>query len=437
MFSTAAVLGVVLGLSPSSASAEGLPADFTPRIFVHLRPEVRTNPGFVAGQNDTILSVSQGLRAGLSVQQGIFEGVVDFQGTQAWGTRPGSTSAESSAYVQQGFIQVDAGKHWVRFGRQEIHLQNGWLMSRAPWNVAGRSFDGIHMHLEPGKWEVDAFSAVLRAPNPEVPGTAESLTVERSLGATHAGLFTSFRASDALEGGPIALARFEGPSVDEPEQKIWWVTPGVRMKATPGSSAVDLVVLGQVGDDSGTPMRGYTTMLRARQGLGDSPLKPGVGLIFEQNSGHGCQSDASTGTCDTDTIRNFETGFGRNHFLRGNADQFRGTNLRDLGAEVDSTLWSGGKNRSIRTTVQGHLFQLVNPEGMWMSATGALQGSGWELGNTDPNLAWELDALIDIRAGKIATLDGGLCYVQPIGVGARLTGTDAMTYAYMRNRFLF
>ena len=37
----------------------------------------------------------------------------------------------------------------------------------------------------------------------------------------------------------------------------------------------------------------------------------------------------------------------------------------------------------------------------------------------------------------IVHIDGGLCVVQPIGVGARLTGDDAMTYAFARNRFTF
>ena len=87
--------------------------------------------------------------------------------------------------------------------------------------------------------------------------------------------------------------------------------------------------------------------------------------------------------------------------------------------------------------MEGHLFQLVNPEGIWLSAFGTVQGQGWELGNTDPNLAWEVDALADLRLGKVAHLDGGFCFVQPIGVGERLTGGAPMTYAFARNRFSF
>ena len=431
---------LALLLAHQTALAEGIPADFTPRIFIHIRPEIRTNPGFTADANDTLYSVSQGLRAGLQVQQGHFEGVVDFQGTQAWGQRPGSTSTQASAYVQQGYIQVGTGNDWLRFGRQELHLLNGFHMSRAPWNVAGRSFDGIRGHLEHGDWELDAFSVVLRAPNPEVPATLGSTNadvIEASLGETHAGIFATWTATEDLQVSPITMARFEGPDDLDPLQQLWWVSPGVRILATPGLTRIDLTVLGQVGDHTDTPIRAYSAILRARQGLGDSPLKPGIGLIFEQDSGHACTTDPTTGACTTDTIQDFQTGFGRNHYLRGNADQFRGTNLRDMGLEVDTTLWDGGEKRSFKTAVQGHFFQMVNPEGIWLDATGAVQGLGWEPGNTDPNLAWEVDALMDLRLTKTAHIDGGLCFVQPIGVGERLTGNAPMTYAFARNRFTF
>ena len=80
---------------------------------------------------------------------------------------------------------------------------------------------------------------------------------------------------------------------------------------------------------------------------------------------------------------------------------------------------------------------MVDPEGVWRTTTGVIQGSGWELGNTDPNLGVEVDALMDLKLGKGVHIDGGLCVVQPIGIGARLTGDDAMTYAFARNRFTF
>ena len=425
------------------ASAHAEPATVTPRAFVHIRPEVRTNPGFVAGQEDAVVAVLQSARVGVEAEKGPFLAVVDLQGTQAWGGRSGSTGTEPTVYPYQGYLQAGTGESWLRFGRQELHLLNGFHMSAAPWNVAGRTFDGVRGHLSAGDWEVDAFSVVLSAPFAKTDTTAtlgNTVTPSSSgpsLGSTHAGLLATWAVSEQLSLTPMALARFTGPTLDDPDNQLWWVTPGARLYATPGQTMIDLNALALVGDDTDVPMRGYSVILRARQGLGDGKLQPGVGLIFEQNSGHACTSDPSTGACDTDTIGDFQTGFGRNHFLRGNADQFHGSNLRDIGLEVDSTPWTGGKKRAFKTLLQGHLFQLANPEGAWRTAGGALQGSGWEVGNTDPNLAWEVDALFDLVVTSVAHIDGGICVVQPIGVGARLAGPDAMTYAFARNRFVF
>ena len=431
----------LFGIYGTAQAAPEASADITPRVFVHIRPEVRTNPTFQSGLDDTMYSTSQSVRAGLKAKRGVFSAVVDLQGTQSWGARSSSTGAEPTVYPYQGYLQVGSGKNWLRFGRQEVQLQNGWHISAAPWNVVGRTFDGVRGHAEAGDWTIDGFALTLAAPFARTeltPASEDGLIPPTytgpSLGETHAGLFSTWKASKSVELSPMAMARFGGPSLEDPDRSLWWVSPGARVFLTPKQSMVDLVVMGQLGDRSDVPIRAYSAMLRARQGLGDSPLKPGVGVILEQNSGSACSTELE---CNPEVIQDFQTGFGRNHFLRGNADQFRGTNLRDLGLSVDSTPWAGGPKRKLKLTVEGHLFQMVNPEGVWLSAVGTVQGQGWEVGNTDPNLAWEVDALADLRLGKVAHLDGGFCFVQPIGVGGRLTGGAPMTYAFARNRFRF
>ena len=437
------VVGSTATAGPKAAADKKADAatDFTPRVFVHIRPEIRTNPTFQSGLDDTAYSTLQSVRAGFHAQRGAFSAVVDLQGTQAWGARTSSVGAEPTVYPYQGYIQVGSKKSWLRFGRQEVQLQNGWHISAAPWNVVGRTFDGVRGHVESGDWTLDAFALTLAAPFARVeltPTSEDGLTPATfagpSLGETHTGLFSTWKASKSVELSPMALARFGGPTADDPDRSLWWVAPGARLFLTPNQSMVDLVVFGHLGDRSEVPIRAYSAMMRARQGLGNSALKPGVGVILEQNSGGACTGETE---CNPDVIQDFQTGFGRNHFLRGNADQFRGTNLRDLGLMVDTTPWAGGPKRKLKLTVEGHLFQMVNPEGVWLSAVGTVQGQGWELGNTDPNLAWEVDALADLRLGKVAHIDGGLCFVQPIGVGERLTGGAPMTYAFARNRFSF
>jgi hypothetical protein len=409
--------------------------DFNLRAHVHIRPEVRTNPAFESGLDDSLLAVQQSARLGLSTRRGPLRADIDLQAVQAWGTRSGSTGAEATAHAYQAFIQVGGGDSWLRLGRQEIHLLNGLRMSKAPWNPIGRTFDGARGHLKAGDWTLDAFTVMLSEPQP-----AGDVQTTSSLGETHTGFYATLGASENFKPTAFVMGRFAGPTDSAPDREKWWAAPGLRLLATPGRSSIDLNLAGQIGDDSGTPIRAYSGMLRARQGLGGS-WKTGVGVILEQNSGHACENDPGTGDCVTDTIRDFEGGFGRNHFLRGFADQVQGSNVRDLGLQLDTTPWKkDGPDKPthrLTTTLQAHLFQLVDTEGAWHRNGGNLQGMGWELGNTDPNIGWEIDALFGMVLGPAARIDGGVCIFQPIGVGARLTGDAPMTYAFVRNRFSF
>jgi len=420
----------VAALLATTTYAAGGP-ELTPHLFVHLRPEARTNPGFVADQDDTLLSVGQTGRIGVDARQGVLTARMELVGTQSWGSRSGSTGAEPTALMYTTWLQVGSKTSWLRFGRQELHMLNGFYMSKAPWNIIGRTFDGVRAHHETDSIRLDAFSVLLKAPHPVGDGYAEP-----SLGSTQAGLFATFTANETVEPTFFALARFEGPTIDDPDKDKWWVAPAGRLLVKQDNTTLDANAMLQIGDDTGTPIRAWNTIVRARQGLGGG-WKPGIGLIFEQDSGHACQSSPSTTACETDTIRDFESGFARNHYLRGNADQFNGSNLRDIGLEVDSTPWAKDKSHRLNLALQGHLFQMVDPEGTWRTTGGGLQGAGWEPGNTDPNVAVEVDALMDWKLGKEVRIDGGLCVVQPIGVGARLTGDDAMVYAFARNRFTF
>ena len=426
-----ALLSTTLLLSASASQAADDP-ELSPRLFLHIRPEVRTNPSFIADQDDTMMAVQQAARVGLDARRGVVSGRADLLGTQSWGARAGSTSAEPTAFLYESWVQVGSKSTWLRAGRQELHLLNGLYMSKAPWNPVGRTFDGLRVHHETDSVRLDAFSVVLRAPHP-----ADDDWDNSTLGTTHAGVFASWLGGDALEPTVFMLARADGPTADDPNQSKWWVAPATRLLYKADRTTLDAHAMVQIGDDTGTPIRAWNTIVRARQGLGSGELAPGIGLIFEQDSGHACDGDPASLECNSDVIRDMDSGFGRNHYLRGNADQFNASNMRDMGLELDSSPWTPDKAHRLTLALQGHLFQLVDPQGAWRRNGGTLQGAGWEPGNTDPNVAFEVDALMDWKLGPGVRIDGGLCVVQPTGVGARLTGDDAMVYAFARNRFTF
>jgi hypothetical protein len=381
------------------------------------------NPSFDDVAEDDELSVTQNARAFVHADRGLFAAHVALQNVYVWGERPGSTATSPAVYAHEGYLEVGHEDQWLRIGRQELHLLNGFYLSSAPWNVAGRSFDAVRGHWESERVTLDAMGVVELAPRPP----SDTLT-EPTRGDTLGALFAEFKASEDLQPAVWVMARGGGPIESDPERRKLWVGPGARLFATPGHTTVDLNVMAIVGRDTGRTMGAYSVIAHVGQQLG--PI--GVTAIFDQSSGHACTTDPLAEGCGNDVIQNFDLSFGRNHFLRGYADQVAGVNARDMALQLHST-----PLETIRPMLQAHLLQLTNPQGQWLRNGGVPQGQSWIRGNTDPNLGIEVDAILETWPHEGVAIDGGYCFFQPIGAGAQMTGTDAMHYLFVRNRFQF
>jgi hypothetical protein len=420
-FSMAAALAQQGPAAPEGRAAA--PAvEVTPGVHVHVRPEVRVNPTFDATAENSAVSMTQAARGSLAARKGVFSALVQLQSVYVWGARPGSTSTAPEVFAHQGYIEVGDSEMWVRVGRQQVHMLNGYYLSAAPWNVAGRSFDALRGHWQNSEVELDAIGIVETPPMP-ASDTLDNPTLGNTLGA----LFATFHPSDDIEPTVWLMGRGGGPTADAPDRSALWIGPGGRFFATPGDTTIDLNGMGILGSDSGVPIRAYSIIARIDQQIGAF----GAALIFDQSSGHACESEPVDG-CVTDVNRNFDLGYGRNHYLRGNADQVAGVNARDIGVELNSS-----PRDDLKPILQAHLFQLTNPEGAWIRNGGTLQGVGWIRGNDDPNLGVEVDAMIAYDPMKGMQIDGGYCFFQPIGAGAAIAGTDPMHYLFVRNRFTF
>ena len=55
---------------------------------------------------DAVGLVQQAARVGLDAKRGLVSGRADLLGTQSWGTRAGSTSAEPTAFLYESWVQV-------------------------------------------------------------------------------------------------------------------------------------------------------------------------------------------------------------------------------------------------------------------------------------------------------------------------------------------
>ncbi len=412
------------GRGPGSGSGGAVPEPsrprrpiVKPRLSIYLRPDIRMNPGFQAGQQDTEAAIFQRVRAGVRAERGLVTAVVDLQEVRSWGHRESSTSTEASVLAYQGYAQVGEQNRWFRAGRQELHMLNGFYMSKGPWSPSGRSFDAMRARWEGDHLTVDAFSALLEPPRPRSDEQSKPTN-----GDTLSAVFLTHQSHDVWESTLFAMLSTGGPTVDEPERKKVWVAPAFRLYGTPGLTKLDLNAMLQLGKDTDVPISTYDVILRFDQGF-ELAGSPGIALMFEQASGSGPNDNK---------IRDFDLHFGRNHYLRGNADQVHGENIRWFGFEVNSKPWE-----SVKPVLQAHVFQLTNPEGVWRRNSSVEQGIGAIPRNSDPNLGVELDAIVLAHVDKHVKLDGGYTFFQPIGVGADITGSDPQHALYVRSRFSF
>jgi hypothetical protein len=178
------------------------------------------------------------------------------------------------------------------------------------------------------------------------------------------------------------------------------------------------------GEDTSVPIRAYSVIARVERTVGAL----GVAVIFDQSSGQPCEDEA----CTAEVLSDFDLALGRNHYLRGHADQVYGANTRDLGLEVNSKVAD-----KIKARLQAHLFQLTEPTGRWRRNGHKDVGTGFLKHNDDPNLGVEVDALLAYKPQPGVKISGGYAYFQPIGAGAELAGQDPMHYLFMSNRFTF
>ena len=399
------LLSLPLALLLSDATAEEAAPAVTPHLFVHLRPELRTNPGFQADLDDTVLAVQQAMRVGASGVAGRFSGRVDVQEFRVWGARSGSTGAEPAVHAYQGYIEADTGSGYVRVGRQELHLHQGYFLSRAPFNPGGRSFDAARWHLDLDRLDADVFASQLVAPG----GFADGET-PFDVGDWFGGGQATLRASDVFVPSVRARGRRRHPGRAQPPDLIGRLGRGLP------TDPPDVDGMAQIGEDTGVQRRAWQVIARAEQGF-DATGRPGVAARFEQSSGSACAGEPDGGDCTSAVDRTMDLQFGRNFYLRGLANQVAATNSRQMALEAFAQPADG-----LRVELIGSWFQLTDPEGPWCNG-GVLQGAGWRPATPIPTSAGGGRLAPNPRS---ASPSGAADLLPPVG-GRRPPATTATT----------
>jgi len=285
--------------------------------------------------------------------------------------------------------------------------------------MAGRSFDAVRVHWTKDAVELDVMGIMEAPPLPE----SENLR-NASYGDQLAAIFGTVRSNESLEQSFWLMGRGGGPTLDDPTRERIWVGPGYRLFARPDHTEIDFNMMYLYGEDTSVPIRAYSVIARVEQTFGAL----GVAAIFDQSSGQACEDEA----CTSEVLSDFDLPLGRNHDLRGYADQVYGANTRDFGLEVNSKVAA-----TTKALLQAHLFQLTEPTGRWRRDGNKDVGAGFLEGNEDPNLGVEVDVIFAHKPQPGVKVSGGYAYFQPIGAGAEIAGQDPMHYLFMSNRFAF
>ena len=400
-----------------------------------LRPEVLFNPSSAAPPSGAQGVMRQGVRLSAMLKRGPLSVLGQIQDVRNWGTETSGLSIDPLAGLHQGYIQYESGTQEdnglrLRVGRQEVRVAQGRFIAEAPWQPAGRAYDGIRGQFKNGNTEADVFVAMTKNPNRfTIEDNGETSTLS-SPGdwLTFVTLGQHFGTSSMVRGGLISLHQRQ--TEDNPTFERDIIAPFLHFtgELVTGLS-LELDSMAQVGAVNARKHMAWMVGGRLKYTLGSMETKPFFTVLYEQSSGEACTGEYTNGaSCTGEKSQAFFAFYGRNHFFRGIADRVGGTNVRDLSAGIGLKPAKG-----LSVGIDWHHFQLVNLQGGWYRNNGSVVG--WDENNTKPGIGHEIDIRSTYKLKKLMFIQGAITVFQPVGAGADWTGTGPQIGAYVWTRF--
>ncbi|MDZ4742799.1 MAG: alginate export family protein [Verrucomicrobiota bacterium] len=302
---------------------------------------------------------------------------------------PGFNGAEGDSYIglKQGYFEYWNFKNCpfgFKLGRQELNYGDQRLVGAFDWNNIGRVFDGLRMHFEQEKWNIEGF-AVLPV-NMRIGDWNEPETQDRFFGVYYTAkylesqqtdVYAFFRnKTDANAGFPTGGYTREtplSPNSVPGSQAGNYVTIGTRGKSTKGklgpwdySYEANLQVGTIVNNAAGTSVPNATTRRRdllAYAGYMQGgytfthPMNPRIALGYDFASG---DESFTSGTGNS-----FQNLFPTNHKFYGYMDLFAWRNLHNPHAN-----FSISPVAKLNLSLDYHAFFLANTNDYWYRANG-------------------------------------------------------------------
>lgn len=400
-----------------------------------LRPEFLFNPTSSAPATGAQGVVRQGVRLSAALKRGPLSVLGQIQDVRNWGTESSGLSIDPLAGLHQGFVQYEIGKkkdRWFRFraGRQEIRVAQGRFIAEAPWQPAGRAYDGLRAQMRNGNTEAEVFVAMTKTPKRfsiEEDGTTTSISSAGDW-LTILNMGQHFGTTAVLRGGMISLHQRE--TEEKPTFGRDILAPFLHFSGELAEGlSLEVDSMAQVGSFNERQHFAWMAGGKLKYTMKDMEMNPSATLMYEQSSGEPCSGDYMSGaTCTADKSQAFFPFYGRNHYFRGIADRVGGINVRDLGAGIGFKPTKG-----LSIGVDWHHFQLVDLQGAWYRNNGSVVG--WDENNTKPGIGHEIDIRSTYKLKKLMFIQGAVTVFQPVGAGADWTGAGPQIGAYVWTRF--
>lgn len=425
-------LHCLLALAPPSTPETEL--EFGARMVV--RPEARANPSFGATANDEEWRVRQGARVHAGGRYGPLRAVIQLQDVRNWGDESNTLSVDPFTGAHQAFAELSRERSddqprrisgMLRIGRQEVVLWQGRLIGNSPWQPGMRAFDAVRGRLEYSRFAFEAGGMMIRTPTTLTLTDDTTTTTLRTNGEQLVWSEAAVAVHEAfnLHAGVIFL-RQDATQAD-PTRDLRLTTPGLYLHGEPVKGLdYDVEGYAQVGSDDeqghrawlGSAAVGYNADIKAR---------PGLRLEYSIASGSDCEGDPDLGeACEGDTVRDFNQHYGNRHGIRGFADLFALTNIRDLHARA-----SINPDPTFKLWLDYHWLQLHESTGRWLNTAGRPTARPWDPTNTDHTVGHEIDLIASYNPWDPLTIKPGYSVFVPTAGGQTLAGDEALHFVYL------
>lgn len=370
------------------------------RLEARTAPFLPTTTGAIT-RGEAALFVESRIRLGLDAQWRQLRVYVQAQDARNFGTILPGQAAGSSTDFHQGYFEVRGDAGYVRLGRQEYVLGGERFIGPLAWLAAARSFDGLRLHGDFGRFQPDVFLSWTRAQGAVTDTSGNTRDSEGDF----LGVLALTTRLESLTVEPYVIYRHVAPNGAAPTSQRDVVHFGARVNGKTGPWIYELeaaLQTGRVRDDRYGAI-GDANAILAGAAIADVGYEIGgaAGLSLLLGGAYG------TGASADGTIDELDNFFPTNHLFYGYAD------LHGLRNTIDARLrvQLAPSSVPLKLWVDAHLLALADPGARWSNAGGATLGVN--PANDDRITGGELDLEVRWTPIERFTVWGGYALFLP------------------------